>query len=214
MAVFLLIVFARGWDQAWVVAMAGALPIFGIAWNIIVAAVHTTADADGNRLDELGLAIKPGAADLVAEIAAAERTRAPIDRAWTLSFIATLFAIHIGRMSTDLTLLGLLSPAVAVAGDMVIAVLFTLLVINPAYLVWRDRRAASSVGSGAGIRSRRRRHARWIGSRHRRAWLRWRLTMAIRMREVRYSVPAALDRGCSAACRLPPSSPRPCRSGA
>ena len=40
-------------------------------------------------------------------------------------------------MSTDLTLLGLLSPAVAVAGDMAIAVVFTLLVINPAYLLWR-----------------------------------------------------------------------------
>ena len=72
---------------------------------------------------ELGLADQPGAAAMAAEIEAAERTRAPIDRGWTLSFIATLFAIHIGRMSTDLTLLGLLSPAVAVAGDMLIAVL-------------------------------------------------------------------------------------------
>ncbi len=99
--------------------------------------MYSAGDADETVLDELGLADQPGAAAMATEVAAAERSRAPIDRAWTLSYIATLFAIHIGRMSTDLTLLGLLSPAVAVAGDMVIAVLFTLLVINPAYLVWR-----------------------------------------------------------------------------
>ena len=71
---------------------------------------------------------------------------APIDRAWTLAFIVTLFAIHIGRMSTDLTVLGLMSPAVAVAGDMLVAVLITLLVINPAHMMlarptrWIERR--------------------------------------------------------------------------
>ena len=66
-----------------------------------------------------------------------EEARAPIDRAWTISFIVTLFAIHIGRMRVDLTFLGLISPAVAVLGDIVIAVIFTLLVINPIYLLWR-----------------------------------------------------------------------------
>jgi 3',5'-cyclic AMP phosphodiesterase CpdA len=131
---------------------------------------------------------------MAAEIEAAERLRAPVDRSWTLSFIATLFAIHIGRMSTDLTLLGLLSPAVAVGGDMLIAVLITLLVINPAYLLWQ--------GPTRWIERRlwrwHLRHAdaptAWIG-RATEVWLRWRLTMAIRLRELRYSVPAALNRG-------------------
>ena len=133
----LLMVLARGWDLAWVVAMAGAYRIVGIAWNMITADVRTTAEASETVVDELGLANQPGAADLVAQVEASERMRASIDRGWTLSFVATLFAIHIGRMSTDLTLLGVLSPAVAVAGDMLIAVLFTLLVINPTYLAWR-----------------------------------------------------------------------------
>ena len=193
-AVVLLMVLARGWDLAWVVAIAGAFRIFGIAWNIIVAPVRTTADASETVVDELGLADQPGAADMVAEVEAAERTRAPIDRGWTLSFIATLFAIHIGRMSTDLTLLGVLSPAVAVAGDMLIAVLFTLLVINPAYLAWR--------GPTRWIERRLwRRHfdraaapGTWL-DRALASWLRFRLTTAIRMRELRYSVPAALNRG-------------------
>ena len=137
LAVVLLILLAPGWLSTMIVALAGALRIFGIAWNIIVAPVHTSAEADETVIGELGLTDYPGAAAMAAEVEAAERTRAPIDRGWTLSFIATLFAIHLGRMSTDLTLLSMAAPAVAVAGDMLIAVLFTLLVINPTYLLWR-----------------------------------------------------------------------------
>ena len=194
LAVVLLILLAPGWLSTMIVALAGALRIFGIAWNIIVAPVYTSAEADQTVIGELGLTDYPGAAAMAAEVEAAERTRAPIDRGWTLSFIATLFAIHLGRMSTDLTLLSMVAPAVAVAGDMLIAVLFTLLVINPTYLLWRgptrwiERRAWRwQLDRGDARRS-------WI-DRVVVGWLRWRLTMAIRMRELRYSVPAALASG-------------------
>ena len=53
-----------------------------------------------------------------------------------LAFIATLFAIHMGRM-VPMTILGFVAPAVAVLGDMVIAMLITLFIINPMYLLWR-----------------------------------------------------------------------------
>lgn len=198
LAVVLLLVFGRGWLLHWIVPIAGALRIFGIAWNIAAAPVYSTTDADETVLDELGLADQSGAAAMATEVADAERSRAPIDRAWTLSYIATLFAIHIGRMSTDLTLLGLLSPAVAVAGDMAIAVLFTLLVINPAYLVWRGptRRIERWLWRRRTARPETPR-TRWLGIVDRTvdAWLRRRLRMAIRMRAVRYSVPAALGLG-------------------
>ena len=46
LAVVLLILLARGWLATMVVALAGALRIFGIAWNIIVAPVYTSAEAD------------------------------------------------------------------------------------------------------------------------------------------------------------------------
>ncbi len=194
LGVVLLVVLAREPLSTWVVAVAGALRIFSIAWNIVVSPVYTTAAADDTIVVELGLADQPKAAAIAAEVEAAERTRAPIDRGRTLSFIATLFAIHVGRMGTDLTLLGLLSPAVAVAGDMLVAVLITLLVINPAYLLWRRptrwieqhvwRWMLARTGDGDG----------WI-DRAAAAWLRWSLTMAIRTRELRYSVPAALNRG-------------------
>jgi uncharacterized membrane protein HdeD (DUF308 family) len=193
-AVVLLMLLARGWLLTWGVAIAGALRILAISWNIVTAPVYTTAEADETVVDELGLAEHPEAAALAAEIDAAERMRAPIDRRWTLSFVATLFAIHIGRMQVDFTLLGLLSPAVAVAGDMLVAVLITLLVINPVYLFWRGSTRWIERGVWRWRLKRADSRGGWI-DRAAEAWLRWRLTMAIRMRALRYSVPAGLNRG-------------------
>ena len=193
-AVAMLLLLARGRALAWVVSIAGAVRIFGIAWNIMAAPIYTTDQADETVISELGLADQPVAVAMLAEVDAAQTARAPVDRGWTLAFIATLFAIHIGRMRTDLTILGLVSPAVAVLGDMLIAVLFTLLVINPLYLLWRGpTRWVERRMWGWHLRSRAARPgwaARLTG-----AWLRWRLRLAIQMRGARYSIPAALERG-------------------
>ena len=110
---------ARGWLLTWVVAIAGALRIFGIALEHHSRAGLHTSEADETVVEELGLADEPEAVAIATEVAAGEQARAPIDRGWTMSFIVTLFAIHVGRMSVDLTFLGLISPAVAVLGDMV-----------------------------------------------------------------------------------------------
>ena len=88
-----------------------------------------------------------------------------------------------------------MSPAVAVLGDMLIAVLVTLLVINPLYLLWRgptrwiERRvwrwhlaAAGSAERGLARASRARGCGGGCGS-------------PIRMRAARYSIPAALNQG-------------------
>src|SRR4029453_5500314 len=47
---------------------------------------------------------------------------------------AILFAIHVGRMQADWTLIGLIAPIVAVAGDVVVAVLLALGGLGPARL--------------------------------------------------------------------------------
>ena len=187
--------FASGWLLTWAFAIAGALRIAGIAWSIMAAPVYTAADAHDTVVSELGLADEPAAVEVAAEVEASEQQRAPIDRGWTLAFIITLFAIHAGRMSVDATLLGLVSPAVAVLGDMLIAVLVTLAVINPTHLLWRgptrwiERRVWRwhlHAGNSSG--------PRWVG-RLTGAWLRFRMRQAIRLREARYSIPAALNRG-------------------
>ena len=193
-AVVLLLVVFRELALTWVVALAGALRIAGIAWNIVVAPIYDVSEAPESVISELGLEDEPEAVAMAAEIESAQRARAPIDRGWTAAFIATLFAIHIGRMGSDGTLLGLISPGVAVLGDMLIAVIATMLIVDPIYLTWRKptrwierrvwrRHLAGHRSAGRG----------W-GERATGAWLRWRLTFAIRMRASRLSVPAALNR--------------------
>ena len=163
-AVLVLLLFTRGWVLTWVVTIAGALRIAGIAWNIMVAPIYAASDAHESVISELGLDDEPEAVALAAEIEAAQQARAPIDRGWTFSFVATLFAIHIGRMGTDGTLLGLISPGVAVLGDMSIAVILTLLVIDPLYLGMAGAdamdRAPGLAPASAGSADRRRDLAR------------------------------------------------------
>ena len=185
----------RGSTSTWIVAIAGALRIAGIAWNIMTAPVYATTEADQSVIDELGLADEPEAVAIAADIEAAERVRGPIDRGWTLAFIATLFAIHMGRMRTDLTILGLVSPAVAILGDMTIAVLVTLVVVNPLYLLWRGptRWVERRVWRRHLQREKAAQHGWRARAAH--AWLRWRMRSAIRMRAARFSVPAALGQG-------------------
>jgi hypothetical protein len=195
--VVLLLLPAWAWAVTWTVAIAGALRIVGIAWNIMTAPVYTTGEADETVIEELGLSDRPEAMAVAAEVEAAEQVRAPIDRGWIVSFVVTLFAIHMGRMQTDLTILGVLSPGVAVLGDMVIAVLIALFVINPLYLMWRkptrwiERRLWHAyLHRVKGDTSEETWPVRLTG-----AWLRWRLRFAIRMRGARYSVPFALGQG-------------------
>jgi uncharacterized membrane protein HdeD (DUF308 family)/3',5'-cyclic AMP phosphodiesterase CpdA len=194
-AVAVLVLLAQGWLLKWVIAVAGALRIFGIAWNITVAAVYSTTEADESILAELGLAEQPAAAAVVSEVAASEHARAAADRGWTAAFMVTLLAIHAGRMNVDFTLLGLISPAVAVLGDMFIAVLITLLLLNPIQMAWHgptrwiERRVWQWHLRSAGAGSRL-----WI-TRLTAAWLRFRLRLAIRLRETRYSIPAVLNLG-------------------
>ena len=174
-------------------ALAGAARIAGIAWNITTARIYDTSDADQTIAVELGLDDEPEAMAIASEVEAAETARAPIDRGWTLAFIVTLFAIHEGRMTTDRTLLSMASPAIAVAGDMLIAVLISLLLVTPAYVLfraptrWIERRIwnwyLKQVRAGT---------LRWFG-RATEWYLRWSLALGIRMRAASYSVPIALS---------------------
>jgi uncharacterized membrane protein HdeD (DUF308 family) len=195
LGVAVLLSVAGGWALIWIVSIAGALRIFGITWNILISPVHGTTEADDTVVNELGLADQPHAAAIAAEVERSEQVRAPIDRGWTIAFIATLFAIHAGRMNTEYTFLSLISPAVAVLGDMLIAILITLLVINPVYLMWRaPTRWLERLAWRWRLRDSTSQHANLI-ERIADAWLRRRLRFAIRLREARYSIPAALNQG-------------------
>jgi uncharacterized membrane protein HdeD (DUF308 family) len=193
-SVAVLLLTTRHLSVTWLVAVGGALRMFGIAWAMATAKIHRTADAGRTLVDDLGLGDDPEAAAMSEEIAAGEIASAPTNRRWTIAFIVTLFAIHLARMNPDRTLLGLLSPAIAVTGDMVLAVLFSLVILVPTAVSFRSstrwlerivwRRYLAGDGRGRGRRQ-------WIAS----TWLRHRLRVGMRLREARFSVPVALGRG-------------------
>lgn len=183
--------------DTWIVGIAAALRLFGIAWAMAVTPVHTAEDAAGTVIDDLRLGDRPEAVDLLARIMFEERVRASSDRRWTVAFVVTLFAIHSARLETDGTLLGYASPAIAVVGDMVLALLFAFIVFAPLAISlrgstrWLERTVWRWYLSSGTDRARVRR--RIAG-----AWLTYRLRVAVQLREARYSIPAAIWRSLAA----------------
>ena len=196
MSVAVVLPASQQFSHTWVVSIAAALRMAGIAWTMSVTPVLAAADASRTALDDLGLADQPGAAALAAEVAAEEHARIPSDRRWTIAFLVSLFAIHMARIQGDGTLLGLASPAISLLGDMSLAVIFTFAIVVPIvlsvrtstrwleHLVWKWYLAA-----GDAAQTWRYRPAA--------VWLRFRLRIGMRLREAQYSVPAALWRGLS-----------------
>ncbi len=189
------------WNEAstaWVVALAGAARILGAGWNMVTAPVHSIGDTYETFSEALGLPDDPEVQATGERLLEEERRRRPIDRGWILAFLATLFAIHVGRMEADWTMVGLLGPFVAVLGDVLVALLLAFCVVGPARVAlrrvtrplrrWAWRRVAAGKASSPG----------W-GDRWLRSWLAWQLRLSIRSRQGRYSLPFATERALGAA---------------
>jgi 3',5'-cyclic AMP phosphodiesterase CpdA/uncharacterized membrane protein HdeD (DUF308 family) len=133
MALFLLVLWKR--STIWTITIAGALRILGVGWNMVTSPPPTRDAAAAIR--SLGLPDHPDLIRLGERLAQEERARRPYDRRWIAALIAILVAIHVGRMQAEWTLVGLLAPIVAVAGDVASAVLIALGVIAPARFALR-----------------------------------------------------------------------------
>jgi uncharacterized membrane protein HdeD (DUF308 family) len=193
-AVLLLVLWRT--SATWTAALAGALRIFGTGWNMVTTPVGTGAGAGSDVIQSLGLPEHAELRQLGERLANEEMARRPYDRGWILAFVATLFAIHVGRMQAEWTLVGLLGPVVAVAGDLAVALLIALGAIGPARLGLRqltwplERRGwIRSVDPGRASAS-----PRWL-DRVLRVWLTRRLRIWIRFRQTRYSLPFVVERG-------------------
>ena len=179
---------------AWTVAAAGAARIFGTAVNIFLSPVFTAGDAGDTAVADLLLPEDPEVRALARRVAEEESARASIDRGWVLGFIATLFAIHVGRMGFDRTVLGVVAPGFATLGDLAIALLLAFVVVIPSSVLWRrltrgpERRLwgwclkVPEAERGWGRKA--------VG-----ALVTHRLRLAIRLTQARYSVRTALSRG-------------------
>jgi uncharacterized membrane protein HdeD (DUF308 family) len=178
----------------WTVAVAAALHILGTATNIARSPVFTARDSGETAVGSLGLDPYPELEALAGRIAREEADRSAIDRGWVLGFVATLFAIHLGRMGFDRSVLGIVSPGVAVLGDLVIALLLAFAVLIPVSITLRrltrglERRAWSWCLTVPEAEQGWARRAV-------RAGLSGRLRRSIRLRQSRYSLRTALSRG-------------------
>ena len=173
--------------------VAGGLRLLGRGSAMAASPTWSLEEAGDTVADDLGLPDDPELDRLCAELAASEAASRPHTRAWIAAFAATLFAIHVGRMPLDEGFLGVTGPLVAVLGDGFVAVLVSFGVLVPAHALTRyllrapEKRAWSYAWAPHAPRTPVRRLVR--------ALLAWRLRGSIRIRQSRYSLLAALERG-------------------
>lgn len=185
----------------WSLGLFVGLHIMSSGWATLLGRSSRSSAADepqaGLHPDALlGLPAHPEIARLRATIEAEEEVRRGSDRYWRTMFVFIFFAIHVGRMDAEWNLVGLFSPAVAVVGDLCLAVLLAYVVVFPGFWTWRS----------------------WTRPWERRAWQAWldrvdqgrepsfrqrltqslllrRLRLAVQAQEVRGSPTAAVGRG-------------------
>jgi uncharacterized membrane protein HdeD (DUF308 family) len=183
-----------GQSLAWPVAIAAALRIMGTASNIVLAEVFTAQDSGDTAVGRLGLADYPELESLANRIAREEAARSSIDRGWILGFVATLFAIHLGRMGLDKTFLGIVAPGFAVVGDLIIALLLAFVVIIPISVIARKLTRGLERRAWAWCLDVPERKPGWV-RRAVKAALTARIRHSIRLWQARFSLRTALSRG-------------------
>jgi hypothetical protein len=180
----------------WIVAVAASWRLFAASANIAAGPSHAADEADESVIADIGLDRPERLTETGTRLQAAEEDRVVPDREWIAAFIAVLFAIHVSRMGFDRSALGIFSPLVAVAGDIVVALALTYFVIVPVRLFVRrttrvvERRAWERVlatPQRTGLSGWSSRAIRW--------WLESRMRFAIRLRSARYSLASAFGRG-------------------
>ena len=174
--------------------------IAAAGWRMLMApAEAATPDVTPKALSahpdpELGLPPNKTFARLRVEADTASQTVLGADLMWMLTLAAVFLAIHAGRMPISDSLLGISSPFVATAGDVVMTLVFATILILPARLLWRRltrpvERMAWSLRLGTKARTApMNRAADWLIG----LWLEGRFNFAMRLREGRVSLVAAL----------------------
>ena len=114
------------------------------------------------------------------------------DLFWMSTIVIVFLAIHTGRMPISDDLLGVVSPFVATAGDLLMTLVFAMALMLPARLAWR--RATRPVERLAWtLRSKEKtapmnKPAEWLMNR----WLDKRFSFSLRLRQSRISLSAGL----------------------
>ncbi|MFT3882809.1 MAG: metallophosphoesterase [Gemmatales bacterium] len=177
----------------WLLPLAGGLRMIGVASNMVIAPIFTQADAGDTIISDLNLPDCDEVKTVTDRIVTEEKARASIDRGWIIGFILTLFAIHLSRMGFDRSALGILSPVLAVLGDLFLGLMIAFILVIPLRVFWLrstrfiERRLWNwCLNIPVEQRGWARRGVEWMLTR--------RLRSSIRLRQARLSLPSAFSR--------------------
>jgi uncharacterized membrane protein HdeD (DUF308 family) len=112
-------------------------------WSMLLGAADKRPPATEGPPTELypdralNLPPHPEFAARAASLQIEDEKRRWVDTVWCCTFVLVFFAIHIGRMSIEWNLVGMISPLVAVLGDVGTALLLAFGLILPTRLAWR-----------------------------------------------------------------------------
>jgi uncharacterized membrane protein HdeD (DUF308 family) len=194
-AIALILIF-RGQSVEWVISLCGALRIFGTIYNIFTAKTGTVKDVAEDVVESLGLDSDPELEALAKKLEKESTERAPIDAGWIITFLFILFFIHLGRMGLDRSTFGILSPVVAVIGDMFIALVVAFAIIAPFRTVFRQFTGMFLKGLWKWVKKVPESERRFISLRTLAyAWIKRQLRLSISLRKSGYSLPTAIRNG-------------------
>jgi hypothetical protein len=86
-------------SENWTIALAGALRIVGVGWNMVMSPLPTR-DTE-TIIQNFGLPDHPDMIRLAERLAREETARRPYDRRWIVAIVAILFATHVGRTGSS-----------------------------------------------------------------------------------------------------------------
>ena len=111
-------------------------------WQTLAAPALADSDPFEQREDQhpnrgLGLPPHPIIGFIHREAIANARSRTPTEFYWSVIFVVVFFAIHVGRADAEWTWLGMLTPAAATLGDLVAALVLSVLLLYPLEFAWQ-----------------------------------------------------------------------------
>ena len=184
------------------IGFLAGLYLLSSGWSMLLAPAEAPEEAalseppDRHPDPRLGLPSQQEFRRLRTVLGAEEATRRTRDIFWVTTIVLVFFAIHVGRMGAKWTWLGMISPVIAVVGDLVVSLLLAGLAILPLALLWR--KLTRPIERSAWLQ----RLARLDGSEERTTfervtdrWLDGRVRLALRLRTARTSVQRALWEG-------------------
>jgi 3',5'-cyclic AMP phosphodiesterase CpdA len=182
--------------ETWVAGLAAGLRLAQTTVGLAAAPVYSDREIDESVLADLFPSQPERLTETRDRLEREERERATADRDWIVALLVVLLTIHVSRMGFDRSALGILSPLVAVLGDIVFAFGLTYAVITPVRLsVRRATRRLERLGWERVLAEPSRRGpGRWLDVVLKR-WLESRFRLSIRLRATRYSLRAAFGRG-------------------